>query len=377
MTIILLLFLYMQFVNEYIFQLPRNPYFTYIITVIIFGFVLMFFFQKLTSGKIDKLMIAYFICLPLVLINESFIASINIFGFALYLRNKEVISIEKLGKTIFIINLIVIIILAVRIYENNELVRVWGQKLGRDIIVYGFNNPNTQAEFFYFCALGVWLAIKNKYLRNILVVIIALVAYHISLGRTYLLATISLSIVDFVINAKLFRYYKFFLVVTPIMVTIMMFVFGYLTRGLYVGGIIDSGVAGRLFFSGYIMGNLDLFRFFLGFSNIMTYIILDVSTFAIFATRGMIMLIFMLYCYIKYVRAISSHHYRYFPAIVSSVMAGITLPMLAWFSINMIIFLCLLEHARKINHSYQIDITERVTSEKKSRALFLIFHNKL
>jgi hypothetical protein len=116
---------------------------------------------------------------------------------------------------------------------------------------------------------------------------------------------------------------------------------------------IDAGLAGRLFFFGHIMDRLNLFNMLFGFRNIMSDgVALDVSTFAIFVTRGIVMLIFMLFCYVKYIKTISLRYYKYLPAITSIVTAGITLPMLAWFSINMIIFLCLLEHTRKINNEF-------------------------
>jgi hypothetical protein len=244
----------------------------------------------------------------------------------------------------------VIVIVLYRIYGNNDLVRVWGKKLNRDIVVHGFNNPNTEAEFYYFCALGIWLIINNRFIRNVLVIIISIIAYQLTLGRTYLLATASLVIIDLFSGRKLFRYYKKILIITPIIVTILSFMIGYLTRGLYLSDI-DSGLAGRLFFFGYIINKLDIFKFFFGIKNIMSDgVAFDISTFAIFTTRGIVMLVFMLVCYVKYINTISVRYYRYLPAITSIVIAGITLPMLAWFSINMVILLCLLEHTRKINN---------------------------
>jgi hypothetical protein len=179
-------------------------------------------------------------------------------------------------------------------------------------------------------------------------------------GRTYLLASASLVMVDLFFTRKFFRYYKKSLIGLPILVTILSFIIGYLTRGLYIA-IIDSGLAGRFFFFGYIMNNLNLFKFLFGFrftSN--DSITLDVSTFAIFATRGIVMLVFMLSCYVKYIKTISSRYYRYLPAITSLVIAGITLPMLAWFSINMVILLCLLEHTRKINNELNYRYCTRI-----------------
>jgi hypothetical protein len=292
----------------------------------------------------------YFLCIPLVLINDSFLASVNIFGFVLYLRSKTSISIKKLGILLFIINFVVIVIVLLRIYENSDLVKVWGKKLNRDIIVHGFNNPNTEAEFYYFCALGVWLAISDKYIRSLLVIMITIVAYLLTSGRSYLLASASLVIVDLFSRRSMFRHYKRFLIGIPIIVTILSFIIGYLTRGMYIKTI-DMGLAGRLFFFGYIIDKLDIFKFFFGIKDIMSAgVALDVSTFAIFATRGIVMLIFLLICYVKYIKTISVRYYKYLPAISSIVIAGITLPMLAWFSINMVILLCLLEHTRKINN---------------------------
>jgi len=292
----------------------------------------------------------YFLCLPMVLINDSFLASVNIFGFVLYLRSKANISIKKLGLLLFIINLAVIVIVLFRIHNNNDLVRVWGKKLNRDIIVHGFNNPNTEAEFYYFCALGVWLAVSNKYIRSLFVIMISIAAYLLTSGRSYLLASASLVIVDFFSGRKILRHYKKFLIGIPIIITILSFIIGYLTKGLYLSTI-DSGLAGRLFFFGYIINKLNIFTFLFGIKNIMSAgVALDVSTFAVFATRGIIMLVFLLICYVKYIKTISVRYYKYLPAITSIVIAGITLPMLAWFSINMVIFLCLLEHTRKINN---------------------------
>jgi len=237
-----------------------------------------------------------------------------------------------------------------RIYENNDLVKVWGKKLNRDIIVHGFNNPNTEAEFYYLCALGVWLAINNKYIRSLFVIIITIAAYKLTSGRIYLLASASLVIVDLFSGRILFRHYKIFLIGIPILVTIVSFIIGYLTRGLYISAI-DSGLAGRLFFFGYIIDKLDIFTFLFGFKNILSGgAVLDVSTFAIFATRGIVMLIFLLVCYVNYIKTISIRYYKYLPAITSIVITSITAPTLSWFSINMVILLCLLEHTRKINN---------------------------
>jgi len=359
MTALLLLFLYIQFVNEYVFLLPRNPYLTYIITILIFCFIFIIFCQKITK-KIDKASVAYFLCLPFVLINASFLASVNIFGFALYLRTKKNISISRLGTLLFVINLTVIVIVLLRIYENNDLVRLQGEKLGRDIFVHGFNNSNTEAEFYYFCALGIWLAVGNKYIRNFLVILASIAAYLLTFGRTYLLASASLVIVDLFSGRKLFWHYRKFLIGIPIIATILSFIIGYLTRGMYISTI-DTGLAGRFFFFGYIMDNLDIFKFLFGFkftSN--DRVVLDVSTFAIFATRGIVMLIFLLICYVKYIKTISLRYYRYLPAITSIVIAGITLPALAWFSINMVILLCLLEHTRKINNELNYNRCSRI-----------------
>jgi len=358
MTTLLLLILYIQFVNEYIFQLPRIPFLTYIITILIFCYVFLLFLQKINK-KIDKLMVAYFLCLPLVLINESFLASVNIFGFALYLRSKKNISIDKIGKYLFFINLAVIVILFIRIHKDSELVRVIGKKLDRELVVHGFNNPNTEAEFYYFCALGAWLGIKNKILRNLLVIAITIIAYQLTFGRTYMIATAILFLFDIFINKKFLKHYKFILILIPLTVTILLFIYGYLTRGMYVRSI-DEGLAGRLLFSGFVMNDLDIYKFFFGNKLDMTKVVLDVSTFAIFATRGIVMLVVMFICYIKYILAINSNYYKYLPAIASLIVAGITLPMLAWFSINMVIFLCLLEHTRKINYEFNYNHSSRL-----------------
>jgi len=349
MTTLLLLLLYIQFVNEYVFLLPRNPYLTYIITILIFCCVLIIILQK-KFKNIDKTIVVYFLCIPLVLVNDSFLASVNIFGFVLYLRSKANISIKKLGILLFIINFAVIVIVLLRIYENSDLIKVWGKKLNRDIVVHGFNNPNTEAEFYYFCALGLWLAINDKYIRSLFVLLIIIVAYSLTSGRSYLLASASLIIVDLFSGRKMLRHYKIFLIGIPIIVTILSFIIGYLTKDLYISAI-DTGLAGRLFMFGYIIKRLDIFKFFFGFKDIMSAgVALDVSTFAIFTTRGIVMLVFLLVCYVKYIKTIGVRYYKYLPAIISIVIAAVTLPMLAWFSISMVIFLCLLEHTRKINN---------------------------
>jgi hypothetical protein len=240
------------------------------------------------------------------------------------------------------------------------MVRVWGKKLNKDIVVHGFNNPNTEAEFYYFCSLGIWLAINNKYIRSFFVIIITIAAYLLTSGRTYLLASASLVMVDLFSGGKLLRYYKRILISMPIIVTLLSFTIGYVTRDVYIISI-DEGLAGRLFFFGYIINKLDIFKFLFGFKNIMSDgVALDVSTFAIFATRGIVMLIFMLSCYVKYIKSINTRYYKYLSAITSIVIAGITLPMLAWFSINMVVFLCLLEHTRKINNELNYRYCTRI-----------------
>jgi hypothetical protein len=301
---------------------------------------------------INRALLAYLLCLPLVLINKSFLASINIFGLVLYLRTKKNISIRNLGLLSFFINITILIILIIRISADRNLIRVWGGKLGRDIVVHSFNNPNTEAEFFYFCALGVWFIIKNKYLRTISVTIIVAVGYQMTSGRSYLLASALLIITDLFINKKRLPFFKKILIAAPVAVTILSFVIGYITRNMAFFYSLDDGLAGRLFILGYIIKQLDPLKLLVGFSNIMTgdYPI-DVSTFAIFATRGIVMLVFLLAQYIKYIRYISSY-YKYVPAMMSLVVAGLMLPSMAWFSINMVIFLYLAEDSRKKNKEF-------------------------
>jgi hypothetical protein len=300
------------------------------------------------TKKIDKFILTYTLCIPLVFVNESFLASANIWGFVLYLRSKKNISIKKLGDILSILNLTVIIILIVRIYNNNELVRVWGKKLGKDIIVHGFNNPNTEAEFYYFCILCIWFIIKNRYSRMLFVTAITTLAFFLTSNRSYTGAAAILLMFDIFPVRKYLQYCKLFLIVIPILVTILSFIIGYFTRGLYINSI-DPGLAGRFFLIGYVMNNLNLFDFLFGNRSIMANgrIALDVSVFAIFATRGIVMLIFMLVCYTNYIKYINKNNCKYLPAIMSIVIAGITLPMLAWFSINMIILLVLLEYTRR------------------------------
>jgi hypothetical protein len=345
--------LYAQFVREYIFLLPRSPYFTYVITIIIFCFAILYILEKINK-KIDLTLLVYFLCIPLVLINESFLASVNIFGFALYTRSKKNISIKTLGTILFIFHVIILIILIFRICADRELVRVWGNKLDKDIVIHSFNNPNTEAEFFFFCALAFWLIIKNKYLRNLLVLIITIIGYSMTYGRSYMLALLALIISDLFISKKRVVFYKYFLIIIPLSITVLSFIIGYVMRN---GNIVisDVGLSGRFFVFGYIMERMDIFKLFFGFKNIMAdkniSIPLDVSVFAIFATRGIVMLIFLLLQYIKYIKNIK-HYYKYVPAIISIVIAGIALPMMAWFSINMVLFICLAEHQRKINNEF-------------------------
>jgi hypothetical protein len=306
------------------------------------------------NKKIDLTLFVYFLCIPLVLLNESFLASVNIFGFALYVRSKKRISVKNLGIILFIINVIIIIILAFKICTDNEVVRVWGKKLDKDIVVHGFNNPNTEAEFFYFCVLAVWLVVRNKYLRGLFALIITIIGYKMTYGRSYMLASLALVLADLFISQKKIIWYKYFLIAVPLLVVIVSFIIGFIARNVNIV-ILDSGLSGRFFVFGYVMKRMDMFKLFFGFKNIMIGndggLPLDVSVFAIFATRGIVMLIFLLVQYIKYIKYIN-YYYKYVPAIMSIVIAGITLPMMAWFSINMVLFLCFVEYQRKINNEF-------------------------
>lgn len=341
---ILLIILYLQFVNEFIFQLPRSQLCTYLVTGIIFIFCILLFMYKLKT-KVTKTIVLYFSCLPLIFLNPSFLASVNIFGFALYLRNKKEVSIKYLSMSFLLINLSIIFMQIMRIWGDRSLIRVWGEKFGENVIVRGFNNPNTEAEFYYLFTLSIWFIIRNKFIRNAVVFVLAIIVFQLTLGRMFSFAILALCFTDLITSRRLLRLYKFMIISIPIIITFVLFVAGYLLRDSYIPAI-DTGLAGRLFFIGQIMSNLNIYNFLFGFVGIITVITLDVSTFAIFATRGIIMLVFMFICYVKYIDKIT-HRYKYFPAIVSIVITSITSPTLSWFSISMVIFLCLLEHARK------------------------------
>jgi hypothetical protein len=250
---------------------------------------------------------------------------------------------------------LVAIFLVFRIPANAGLVKPWGEKLGKTVVLYGFNNPNTEAEFFYFCGLSVWFIIRNKYLRLISVAAMMIAGYQLTSGRSYLLASAALIMSDMFINKKRLKYFKGFLIVVPLVVSVMSFVIGFIVRDTNFA-FFDVGMYGRFFVFGYFIKRLNLFNLFFGF-NIMSeigsgesnFIPLDVSVFAVFATRGIVMLAFFLIQYIKYIRNIGPSYYKYVPAMMSLVIAGQMLPSMAWFSVNMIIFLYLAEDSRKNN----------------------------
>ena len=337
MNIIIFLLLYIQFFAIYILQ-TDVPVVTVLITALIF--INIYRSICFTYDRVDKLIFIYMLCLCLGFINRAFIICANIIGYVIYMRHNNKISVRNIAGYCIILNAIFILACTFMIATDPTLIRVWGYKFDREIVLYAFHNPNSKALFLFLCSLSLWLFIRNKIFRIGILVVMTFLIYWLTYGRTFTFANIGLLLADFYNKKSRMKYFSFFLVLTPIIVSIFSFVIAIIARNVTII-IYDEGIHGRFWVYGHLLGNMSFFNILFGINEEIT-VPLDGSFFAIFATMGIFMFMYLLIIYCKAIININKNIIKYIPAIIAIILAGITESALALFSINTVFLVMLL-----------------------------------
>jgi hypothetical protein len=80
------------------------------------------------------------------MINKAFIISANIIGYALYVKSKKgkgPYSVRSLAGFCILLNVLFILVCIFMISNDKSLIKTWGYKFDKEIVLYCFNNPNS------------------------------------------------------------------------------------------------------------------------------------------------------------------------------------------------------------------------------------------
>jgi hypothetical protein len=283
-------------------------------------------------------------------INKAFIISANMIGYALYIKkiNRRESSIRDMAGFCVFLNFIFITICIFMVSLDNSLIRVWGYKFGKKIILYCFNNPNSEALFLFLCLLSIWLFCKNKLFRIVIVVILACFSFKLTYGRTFFIAALGLIMIDILIKKNRVNFFSCMLILIPIIAFLISVCIGLVTRR-YIINFHDNGLLGRFLVHGIFLKKMTFFNFVFGFTEEKINAPLDGSFFAIFVIMGFFMFMYLLVQYIKYIKNFDSHYSNYIPAMAGIVLTGITESTLAFFSINTVLLITLLVGSRRVS----------------------------
>jgi hypothetical protein len=232
------------------------------------------------------------------------------------------------------------------VYTDGGLIRPWGYKFGKEITLYCFNNPNSQALFLFLCSLSVWLFCRNKPLRIISVTVLACFSFWLTYGRTFFTASLGLIGTDALMKKKGGKFFSCALMLTPIVVFLVSAGVGLAAQN-YGIHFYDDGLLGRFLTYGAFLKKTTLFNFIFGFPEEEIKTPLDGSFFAVFVIMGFFMPLYLLARYIKYIKRHDDRYGGYIPAVAGIVLAGLTESSLAFFSINTVLLITLLAGPRR------------------------------
>jgi hypothetical protein len=342
MAKIILALLYVQFFVTYILD-GKIPVITYIVTFFIFTAI--FIYACFNLKKIDKTVFIYVLFLALAVLNKSFIIAANMTGYAVYIKRNKTGSIKSIAGLFVLLNILFILACAYMISINTDMIKSWGYKFDREIVLYGFHNPNSEALFLFLCTLSLWLFCGNKLLRIAIVIGLTYLNFQLTYGRTYILAAAGIVLADLFLKKRRKKPLLFLLAAIPAAVSAVSFFIAYMTRNIGLASSeMDSGLLGRFMIYGYVFRQLTPFRFLFGINEEITYP-LDGSFFAIFATMGFFVFLYLLIQYRKHAARIDYRNFKYIPAMFGIILAGVTESALALFSINTVLLITLL-----VNH---------------------------
>jgi hypothetical protein len=295
------------------------------------------------------------------LINKAFIISANMIGYALYIKTKKIKGasyIRKVAGFCILLNIVHIMICAFLVARDRSFIKPWGYKFDKEIVLYCFNNPNSEALFLFLCMLSVWVFIKNKLFRIIIISILTYINFRLTYGRTYFVASVGLILIDVLMKKNRLKYFSYMLIFIPIVVSLASICIGLITRNnTFI--FFDSGLLGRFLMYGRALKMMNFSNIIFGISESMDFP-MDGSFFVIFVSMGFFMFMYLLIQYIKYIKNIDSQYSNFIPAIFCLVLAGVTESALALFSINSVLLITLLVCMRKVSIECHNDRRPRI-----------------
>jgi hypothetical protein len=311
--------------------------------------------------KVDKSVFIYILCLLFGLINKAFLVAANIIGYALYVKEKKKngpYSVRSFAGFCILLNVLFILVCIVMMSDDRSLIKTWGYKFDKEIVLYCFNNPNSEALFLFLCLMSVWLFLKNKPLRIITVIILTYFNYRLTYGRTFFFASIGLIVADMMIKKRNVNFFSWILVLIPIVVFLLSLGIGLVTMN-YTITFYDEGMLGRFLMYGRLLRMMTPFNFIFGISEELDFP-LDGSFFALFVTMGFFMFMYLLVQYIKYIKKLDIRYSSFIAAIFGLILSGVTESALALFSINSVLLITLLVSLRRVDFERHNNYCSRI-----------------
>jgi hypothetical protein len=282
-------------------------------------------------------------------------------GYAFYLKTKKIkgTDIRGLAGLCIFLNAIFILVCICMAANDRSLIKIWGYKFDKEIVLYCFKNPNSESLFLFLCILSIWLFCKKKLLRIIIVAILAYISFRLTYGRTFFFAEIGLILADMLMNKNRMKFLRYILMSVPVVVFVLSLGVGLIAMN-YSIEFYDLGLLGRFLYYGRSLSMMTFSYFIFGMPEEKINFAFDGSFFVLFVTMGFFMFVYLLKHYIKYIKKLDDRYSDFAPAIFCLILGGVTESLLAYFSVNTFFLITLLVSLRKIRLECDNDNCSRI-----------------